>query len=107
MLSWLKERWLDVRIRWHVIPDKLAFWIVWLLPRKLIEIATVRCWANATTGRYGTEHAGDVTVDVALRRWTALGNAPGKGRAPDGLVVTFTGFDVLQPVERNEDDVDG
>ena len=67
--DWLRQRWLDITIRRHVIPHKLVFAFVWMLPRRVVEIATVRCWANATSGQFDTEDATGVTVDAALRRW--------------------------------------
>lgn len=69
MWDWLKQRWLDLTIRRHTIRHKLVMWAVWKMPRDVIEIATVRAWANATMGEYGCDAPQDVTVDETLRRW--------------------------------------
>jgi hypothetical protein len=55
--------------KWYRAKEKLLFWAVWKMPRRLIEIAAVRCWANATSGPFGNESPTDTTVDVALKRW--------------------------------------
>lgn len=41
----------------------------WVLPRWLVYWATIRVWAHATTGQYGTTEAPALTVAEALNRW--------------------------------------
>jgi len=49
--------------------EDLLFWFVWKLPRRIIEIAVVRAWANATTGPFSHEWPPGLTCDEVLRRW--------------------------------------
>jgi hypothetical protein len=49
--------------------EKFWFWLAWRLPRPLVYFATIRCWANATTGEYGSVDAPAATVADALKRW--------------------------------------
>ncbi len=69
MRDWLRNRWLDISIRRHTIKHKLIMWIVWELPRGVVELAAVRVWANATTGKFGTDEPQYVTMDEGLKRW--------------------------------------
>lgn len=69
MKEWLRERWFDITIRRHTIRHKLIMWFVWKLPHDVVEIATVRTWANGTSGAYDTQDATTLTIDEALRRW--------------------------------------
>lgn len=44
-------------------------WLAGKLPRKLCYYAFIRVYANATSGMYGNDYVGDVSWDVALKRW--------------------------------------
>jgi len=54
---------------WYRTREKLLFWAVWKLPRRVVEIATVRAWADASSGPFGNETPTDMTVDLVLKRW--------------------------------------
>jgi len=69
MIDWLRQRWFDLMMRRHTIKHKLIFWFVWKLPKEVVEIATVRTWANATSGKFSCDAPQDITVDQALKRW--------------------------------------
>jgi hypothetical protein len=49
--------------------ETLVCWIVWHLPRSLVYWATIRLFAHATTGRWGSETPDSVTIWTALKRW--------------------------------------
>jgi hypothetical protein len=69
----LKEKCADARFEasslWYRAKEKLLFWAVWQMPRRVVEIAAIRMWANATSGPFGNESPCDTTFDVAMRRW--------------------------------------
>ena len=44
-------------------------WIAWKLPRRLIEWATIRLVAHATSGQYSNQIVPNLTTVEALRRW--------------------------------------
>lgn len=60
---------LEVGCAWYRAKERALFAFVWALPREVIEIATIRCWANATSGPFGNESPTDTTVVTALKRW--------------------------------------
>jgi hypothetical protein len=47
----------------------LAYKIAWLLPRRVVYYALIRAWAHATTGRWGTDDATDISCDDVVVRW--------------------------------------
>jgi len=49
--------------------ERMIQWLVWRMPRSLVEAATIRMWAHATSGPWSGTVAPEVTVDAALRRW--------------------------------------
>jgi hypothetical protein len=55
----------DMR-RW---PEKVCMWIAWKLPRQLVLWCAVRLMAHATTGQYGNQEPGRVSILDALDRW--------------------------------------
>ena len=59
------------RWRLKLWAERLQTQLVWSLPKWLIYWAVIRCWANGTTGNYGTTHPDELTWGEALRRWTA------------------------------------
>lgn len=70
---------------------KLLFfqWLAWKLPRRLVYFVTIRLWAYATCGDYGTTDLNAITVDEAIQRWERHDNSvyPGSKRdtVPAGL----------------------
>lgn len=50
--------------------DKLAMWIAWRLPRRLVMWCYIRVGAHATTGQYGNESPTEVNMMEALQRWS-------------------------------------
>ena len=63
----------------------LWFNAAWLLPRRLVEMAAIRCWANATSGPFGNESPVQVTMDDCLKRWRRREGGDRSFRAPKGL----------------------
>ncbi len=51
------------------IGDKLAMFIAWRLPKRLVMWCAVRVGAHATTGEYGSQIVPELTVMDALQRW--------------------------------------
>ena len=50
--------------------DKAYMSFVWMLPHKLIYLALIRGWANATTGEFSTIDVGDVSMKKAIEYWS-------------------------------------
>lgn len=50
--------------------DKMAMWIAWHLPRRVVKWAAVRLIAYATQGQYGTTIVPGLTALDALQRWS-------------------------------------
>lgn len=50
--------------------EMIAIKIAWALPHQLVLWCAIRVIANATQGKWGNEHPGDVSVVQALDRWT-------------------------------------
>ena len=49
--------------------DKIAWKIAFSLPKQIAYYATIRTWANATTGEYSDTHAPSITITEILNRW--------------------------------------
>jgi hypothetical protein len=49
--------------------ERFWTWLAWKLPRPLVYWAAIRLLAHATTGRYGSTIALELTAMDALRRW--------------------------------------
>lgn len=49
--------------------ERLFMAFVWKLPHHLVYWCAIRVWANATSGRFGSEEATATLFDDALRRW--------------------------------------
>ena len=49
--------------------DKIARWIAWALPNRVVYWCAIRLTANATTGKYGDTSVPDLLVIDALDRW--------------------------------------
>lgn len=60
-----------IRYDMHKVPEKLWVWIAWHLPRQLVLWCAVRLMAHATTGQYGSQEIGTVSILDALNRWDA------------------------------------
>jgi hypothetical protein len=71
----IHSRWLnDLRWFWgYEVMDKgrtrLALWLTWRLPRRVVYWCAIRLFAHGTTGRYGHTVAPELTVMDALERW--------------------------------------
>ena len=59
----------ETRHRIYRWKEEFLFWLIWKLPRRAVEIAVVRAWANATTGPFSSETPCRVSCDEVLRRW--------------------------------------
>lgn len=51
--------------------EGLAERLAWWLPRRLVYWATIRLWAEATTGRYANTHPMALGIVDVLDAWTA------------------------------------
>ena len=49
--------------------DRVARWLVWHMPRRLVYWAAIRLAVDATTGNYSTQEVPALTVTDALQRW--------------------------------------
>lgn len=49
--------------------DKIVWKIAFSLPKQIAYYATIRTWAYATTGKYGSTHAPSITIAEVLDRW--------------------------------------
>ena len=56
-------------MRMEVMKDKVAMWIVWRLPRRLVMWCAVRLMANATTGKWSGQIVPELKAMDALDRW--------------------------------------
>jgi hypothetical protein len=48
---------------------KVAAWIAWRLPRKVVYWCAIRLMANATVGPYDSQIVPNLTAIDALKRW--------------------------------------
>lgn len=49
--------------------ERFWMWLAWKLPKPLVNWATVRLFAHATTGQYGHTVVPELTAMDALKRW--------------------------------------
>jgi len=49
--------------------DKIAMWLAWKLPKRLVYFCAIRLAANATTGKYSSQVVPELTAMDALKRW--------------------------------------
>lgn len=49
--------------------EKAQMAIAWALPRKIVMWATVRCFAHATTGKWGHTCVSDLDYSEVMKRW--------------------------------------
>lgn len=49
--------------------ERIVMWIAWRLPRYLAYWVAIRVMAHATTGPYGNQEPGRVSIMDALKRW--------------------------------------
>ena len=49
--------------------DRIAMWIAWHLPRRVVKWAAYRVAAEATTGAYSRQIVPELTFMDAVRRW--------------------------------------
>lgn len=49
--------------------DRLAMWLAWRLPRRLVRWAYIRVGAAATTGQYSDTVVPEISMMDALGRW--------------------------------------
>jgi hypothetical protein len=71
----LRRQWLnDLRSFWgYEVMDKgrtrLALWLTWRLPRRVVYWSAIRLLAETTTGRWGETLVPELTVLDAVKRW--------------------------------------
>jgi hypothetical protein len=53
----------------HKVPEIFWMWIAWKLPKPLVMWCAIRLMAHATTGQYGSQEVGTVSIMDALQRW--------------------------------------
>ncbi len=61
--------------------DRIADWLAWHLPKRVVYHACVRAWAHGTTPPYGDTVAPDVTAGEIVKRWGRDAGMPGHGQA--------------------------
>jgi hypothetical protein len=49
--------------------EKLAIWIAWRLPKRVVLWAFIRVAAHATTGKYGNTHPDSIGYKDMHDRW--------------------------------------
>lgn len=57
-------------LRYGQWKERLAIWIAWRLPKRIVLWAMIRVAAHATTGRWGNEHPGNVDYRKMHDRWS-------------------------------------
>lgn len=50
--------------------EKLAIWIAWRLPKRLVMWCAIRLIANATQGEYSSQIVPELSAMDALQRWS-------------------------------------
>lgn len=60
---------IDFKYEYHKKIEKLWFWFIWKLPRKLIYFSAIRLGVNATIGEYENTVVPELTFIDALKRW--------------------------------------
>lgn len=48
---------------------KFWYWVVDLLPRKLVYFCVMKCWVHATTQVYRDKMPDEVTWSMAVKAW--------------------------------------
>ena len=49
--------------------EKVLFWLVWMLPKRLVYICAIRVGAHATTNGYSDTVVPELSFMHALKRW--------------------------------------
>ncbi len=57
--------------------NRVASWIAWRLPRRVVGWCAVRVAAHATTGEYSDTIVPDLTALDAIQRWEEAAYQPG------------------------------
>ena len=65
MMSWL--RWQKYRLK--RVPEAVARWIAWHLPKEVVKWCFYRMAAHATTGKYGNTLVPGLTWETIAKRW--------------------------------------
>lgn len=60
---------LSYRLGWYRLKDRAALFIVWRLPKWIIEWSVIRMWSHGTTGIHGNTSPNDLTWNEAHKRW--------------------------------------
>jgi hypothetical protein len=66
MFTWLR---FEAEFLKGRLPDKMAMWVAWALPKRVVMWSYIRVVAHATTGPHGMTHPDEVTYSMALKRW--------------------------------------
>jgi hypothetical protein len=53
----------------YQIGERIAVWIAWRLPKRIVLWAMIRVAAHATTGRWGSQSPGNLTYAQMHDRW--------------------------------------
>ncbi len=59
--------------------DRLADWLAWHLPSRVVYHCCIRAWAHATTPPYGATMAPEVTTSEVVSRWARGHGMEGHG----------------------------
>ena len=60
---------IDIYYNYSKLSEKVAMWLVWQLPRRLVYWCAIRLVAHATTGDYSNTVVPDLSAMDAIRRW--------------------------------------
>lgn len=61
--------WWRLRHDRNYFAERAQMWIAWHLPGWLVYRCAVRLMAHATTGEYGNQEPGNISIIDALKRW--------------------------------------
>lgn len=65
----IRYRWWLFRVWVRSIPEKLAWFVAWRLPRSVAYLCAIRLWAHASQGEWGNESPCGMPMDKVLDRW--------------------------------------
>jgi hypothetical protein len=76
MSKYIKQKMFELKYDLHTFPSKIREKVEWgiafILPKQIAYYATIRTWAHATTGEYGSTNAPSITVAEVLDRWDSV-----------------------------------
>jgi len=49
--------------------EKMLWWVVWKMPKRLVYLCSVRLMSHGTVGKYSGQIVPDLLCTEALKRW--------------------------------------